>query len=386
VIERAPADLSAADREAAVDRALAHYLTSGAQLARLLTPGREPSGPAYRSRPDAPADSVDTVAEAVAWLERNLPTVVAVAELVSTPAAPPHRALFALGMARALTRPLFKRGEWAAVHQLARLAVAGADRQPDPLDRADALRLLGQSEIHVNDDEAAAGHLTAALASVRAAGDVGRQIGTLTDLGIVAMRRGEYAVALGHTLEALELARGHGDRRAIGVTLLNLSSVYSSLTDWKRAQEALEESLAIRREFHDLAGLAIVLPSLGSAHFLQGHLDEAIAAFTEGLAVCEQVGNTFDGWMAAFGRGLVRVARGDCVGALHDARAAWACREGRPHEAAATLRLVARAVRRAGHPRIAETWDRRADAAYAELTVPVEEQIELMLAERPDRW
>jgi tetratricopeptide (TPR) repeat protein len=237
--------------------------------------------------------------------------------------------------------------------------------------------LLGHSEIHLN-DEAAAGHLTLALATVRAAGDAGRQIGTLTDLGIVATRRGEYAVALDYMLEALELARRRGERQLTGVTLLNLSSVYASLTDWKQSQLALEESLAIRRELADLAGLAIVLPALGSAHFLQG-TRRGDGGVHRGLDVCEQVGNTIDGWMAAFGRGLTRLARGDCVRGLHDARIAWAGREGRPHETAATFRLVALVLRQAGHPRIADAWDARADAAYAELTGPVEEQIELML-------
>jgi hypothetical protein len=80
-----------------------------------------------------------------------------------------------------------------------------------------------------------------------------------------------------------------------------------------------------------------------------------------------------------------RSARVDYPGPLQrdvaDARAALGlCLQIRAHETAATLRLIAIAVRRGGHDRIAAAYQARAQEAYAALTGFVEPQIESMLA------
>jgi hypothetical protein len=114
---------------------------------------------------------------------------------------------------------------------------------------------------------------------------------------------------------------------------------------------------------------------------MQDHLDDAMACFDEAVAVCSAVGNTVDGWFSHFGRALTHLALGNTVAALHDAcLAVRVCGGNRPHEAAASLRLVALVVDRAGHEGIAARYDRHADLAYQALVGPMEPQIEAMLA------
>jgi hypothetical protein len=109
-IERAEVDLHPCDREPAIDRGLAHFVTTSAHLSTFLLPGREPVGSVFEPRDDVPMAPVDSAAAAVDWLDREMPGLVAVSEHVAAHAetlAADH-ALFPLYLSRALIWVLIK--------------------------------------------------------------------------------------------------------------------------------------------------------------------------------------------------------------------------------------------------------------------------------------
>lgn len=384
-IEAALHDIGSDERRAAIERALSYYVVSSGMVAERLVPGRGPTGDVYRPTSSLTGPAIDSTAAATAWLDRELPNMLAAAEFVlARPDTLPEastQVMFPLHLAKALGWILGKRADWAAERRLGELAAAASATHGDATQVIDGLRLLGQAELHLDDLPAAVVNLERALALASDIADMERVFTVLTDLGRAAMLANDNELALARLLEVLRLCRAEGWTLREGITLLNLGSAQVSLEKWTDALDSFEASLRIRRDRNDVVGIAVVLPALGGAHLALGRLKEALGAFDEGVRRCADVGNTVDGWMAGFGRSITHLALGHVRPALADAHAALGiCRQIRAHETAATLRLIAIVVSRAGHHLIAAAYRERAQDAYAALTGFVEPQIESMLA------
>jgi len=360
----------APDRDAAIGRALDLYLASAQRVHEVLLPTREVPGAPIK-RQDLPPTEVNSMADANAWLDGELPNLLAAAQFAAQTEYAP---LFPLRLSSSLHLVLGKRAEWSAERKLAELAVAATAARGGSRDHIEAVRALGQAELHAGNLPDASSQLAVAVELSRAAGERRLMLAALLDLGRVALQTGEHALALSRMTECLEAARDEGWVMPEAITLLNISSVHVAERRWDDAREALEASLRVRREQGDVAGLSIVLPALGYVEFELGDLTAALELLAEGQLACRTVGNDVDGWFAAFCRSVVFLISGSVRSALRDAAAAMrACVAGRRYEIACTLELLSAAFAAAGKPDLAAAYQQRAraaGAAYSGRTTP----------------
>ena len=74
------------------------------------------------------------------------------------------------------------------------------------------------------------------------------QPATLSKLGAVHQKAGDYSKAMEYFESALMLSRGMKDRKAEATILLNLGNIYETLGDLVRATELYEQALLINKE------------------------------------------------------------------------------------------------------------------------------------------
>jgi tetratricopeptide (TPR) repeat protein len=94
------------------------------------------------------------------------------------------------------------------------------------------------------DSQAVANQL---LEKARQAGDCGREVSALTDLGVLALRNKETPRALALLREALEIARQLEDRSHECDVLNNLGAAYLSAGQLAQARDCVEQELACAR-------------------------------------------------------------------------------------------------------------------------------------------
>jgi tetratricopeptide (TPR) repeat protein len=363
------------DADAAIDRVLDLYIGAARRVHEVLLPNRPLRGDPV-DRQDIPPAGVDSMADANAWMDGELPNVLTAAQFVGQTG---HRPLFALRLSNSLHLVLGKRAAWSAERQLAELAVAATAPTGELVDQCDAARALGQAELHLGNLTEAADWLAEAVELARVAGERRRQFAALLDLGRASLLGGNHALALGQMTECLDVARSEGWAIPEAIVLLNLSSLHVEERRWIEAREALEASLRVRREFDDVAGLSVVLPALAHVEFELGDVGRALELFEEGLQACRTVGNDVDGWYVFFARSVLRLTTGSVRLALRDAAAAMrACVPGRDYEIACTLKLLAAAFAAAGKTDLAADYQHRAQGATN--TGPTHASIEMLLA------
>jgi DNA-binding SARP family transcriptional activator len=371
--------LPAAARDAAVRRALGHYLATALRADRVLRPGRGVPDD------DPPPGGVPIVplgapAEAVAWLDAELPSLLAAAEYAAT--RTDDAALLGLRLCQTLQWWLGKRADWPTELAAARIAELAADRAGDDRQRAVAGTLVGRAQLHLGRREPAAARLRRALAAFRRLGDRQQITSLLCDLGQVARLSGDYPAALEHFAEALFTSRGSAMDGSEAVVLGNLGSVYIDMRNWDDARGCLEESLAIRRERGDTAGETVVLPSLGYLCCQLGRLTEAMGYLDLAVERCRAIDNQVDLWYALIVRSESHLRLGRYRRALTDARQALtACRDTAwEYETAASLRQVAKALLALRRTGTAGEYQERAATAFAALTGRRDPALENLLA------
>jgi len=148
------------------------------------------------SAPDVPAVPIDTAADAVAWLDAEVPSLLAAAEYAAT--RTDGSALFGLRLCRVIQWWLGKRADWPTELAFAGTAELAATRAGDDRQRAIAATLVGRAQLHLGRREQAAARLERALAAFRGLGEQHQVMSLLSDLGQVARLAGDYPRALEH--------------------------------------------------------------------------------------------------------------------------------------------------------------------------------------------
>jgi DNA-binding SARP family transcriptional activator len=375
--------LGAAERDAAVRRALDHHLASAMRADAVLRPGRGIIGFDHTPAPDLPTAPIGAPAQAVAWLEAELPGLLAAAEYAATRSD--DAALFGLRLARVLQWWLGKRADWPTELAVARVGELAADRAGDAHHRAIAATLVGRAQLHLGRRAQAAARLEQALTAFRGLGDHHQVMSLVCDLGQVARLAGDHQRALEHFAEALFICRSSPTGVSEGVVLANLADVYIDLRHWEEALGCLRESIAIRRERRDTAGETVVLPRLGYLCCQLGRLAEAVGHLDDAVRRCAAIDNQVDLWYALIVRAEAHLRLGRRRAALADARRALTvCRDTAwEYETAASLRQVARALLALGRPGPATEFQDRAAVAFAALTGRRDPALEDLLAGSP---
>jgi tetratricopeptide (TPR) repeat protein len=282
--DRAADQDSEQEREAALTRLFDHYLATAAVAAGTLFHG-DPDQPAL-PRPGGPVPPVTSPAAALAWLDAERSTLVAVA----ANAADHGRAGHAIGLAATIFRYLDVGhfADVAAVHGHARRAAA---QSGDRTAEAAALTMLGAADAAQGRLRQATSHLEQALALCRDDGDRIGEARALGRLGTVDYCRGSYQRSAGRHRMALAIYTDVGDHAGQARELHALGTVALRQGRYEQAAGHLRQSLALFRDAGLRSGEALVLSHLGELEVRQGHYAQASGHLRRSLGLGRQIGN-----------------------------------------------------------------------------------------------
>jgi DNA-binding SARP family transcriptional activator/tetratricopeptide (TPR) repeat protein len=275
------------ERVHAVCRALHHYLATARRASAVVLPvaiWRTTLGPKAGDRADIGFSGREDV---YAWVDAEAANLPAVLRQATT--LPAEEMVAALSAA--LFFPLYERGRWRELEQLARLGAGAADRLDDSLMCAVTHSDLGYVQADMGEPMGAIRHLELALAHYRELNNRRGQAAQLDRIGVVYSRLGQFDKAISRFDESVELENGSGNRFGEAITMTNLGLTYRRADRFEEAVRALEKSLAITYEIGDRVGTAIALGHLAEVNRLSGAEERAADLFREALDADAAAGN-----------------------------------------------------------------------------------------------
>ncbi|WP_194923389.1 tetratricopeptide repeat protein [Catenulispora pinisilvae] len=294
--ERAEAEMTEAERRAAVRTALGWHIAVVTLTAVAISPDRAmPSiDPALvgKSAPQA-----DNTAEAVLWYGReraNLMRAVTVAGEAGFP-SPAWRLPIAMAYFEELAQ------NYRELERLMSTALQHAREDDDPDGETEVVRWLAFALSAQGRVGEAIGPLNRVLQARRAAGDAVRAGRILGSLAHVHDGTGDPGTGIELAREAIRVIEGAGGR--VPSSILTIASM--CLGRLGRHDEAQEYSLLFverARKTDDLRALGLGLRNVGDRYLRLGRTRDAIETFQEAIAVAAEVGD--------------RYVRADCLNGL----------------------------------------------------------------------
>ena len=202
----------------------------------------------------------------------------------------------ALRMIAALERFWRARGHVSEARGWLSLALGLAVDVPADV-RADALWTAAQQANAQYDWDAAVPLLEEALDLYRESGRGREAVFALSDLGFVALMRGDLERAAAHSEEALQAARELDDGRAVAAALVNRGEVRSLEGDHERAVADYEEALELRHAIGDPVLVLDASYNLAIALFRAGDLERARRVCEGSVLRARELGES--GYLAA---------------------------------------------------------------------------------------
>ena len=266
-------------RQEALARLFDYYLAASAAAADHLGPLQ------FTSRPDPPPVSTPVPqfhdrAAALAWLEAERATLLAVAAHTARHGWPAH----ATRLAATIHGYLYERSpsEGVIIHGL---ALDAARATGDRAAEARALAGLGNSHWGQGRFQQCADLCEQALTVAREMGDRVTQINALLNIAASYETLGRGGPSIDLFLQALALCRKLGDRAGEAVLLMNLAPSYYIRGRCQEGIECIQQALALGRETGDPFGIVGSLMALAQFDCVQGRYQEAEDHAREALAV-----------------------------------------------------------------------------------------------------
>ncbi len=284
--ERAVADLSGSDREAAVARLLRWYLRTADAAATAVSPRRFNIPLDVCDSGDVRPLGFTAAEDALAWYDRERANLVAATRQAAGSGLD--------DVAWRLPAPLFvifeSRGNWADCIVSHRIALDSARRAGNRRAEAWVLNNLGDA-LGVSGHPEGIGDLERSLGIRRDIGDRMGEIQTANNLADAYQRLGRAAEALDVLWRVLDLTRQVGDRFGEGVALVNLGS---ALLDLDRAEEAVDYLQQARRIFTQIDyadGVGYAMHILGRCYLSLGRGTDALDCLQQALDSHRAAGN-----------------------------------------------------------------------------------------------
>ncbi|HEU5471043.1 MAG TPA: BTAD domain-containing putative transcriptional regulator [Actinophytocola sp.] len=342
--------------EAAKSRMYDYYRLTTWQAVTLVRPTSE-----------APADfggahGLTDRDEAIAWLDTELPNIVALAQQCARTPASTGRVIVEL--LQALRSYLPSRGRWDDFITLATVVQEATKVHEDAPGRALALACLAIVDRRAARFDSAVARLTESLAIRQAIGDPHGEAVCLVLLGMVLDSMEHPAAAIRCMANSLHLHRRLGATASCATTLHNLAESYAHAGRLPAARRFLERSLALRKAVADPFGEACTTVGLGQVHALLGDRATAAALLDAGIAQGKAVGYPETTWNGLVCRSKIRLQHGEVTAAQQDlAEAAAIAHEiGDRYFSAITLRQWGRLYEAIGEPHNARNCAEQAEA------------------------
>src|SRR5215831_5084745 len=291
------------ERRTALTRLFDHYLATAAVAAGTLFRG-DADQPAL-PQPAGPVPPVTSPAAALAWLDAQRSTLVAVAAHAAGHGWPCH----AIGLSTTVFRYLDV-GHFtdaAAVHSHARRAAA---QTGDRTAEAAALTMLGVADAAQGRFHLATCHLEQALSLCREDGDSIGEARALGSLGLVDYFRGLYQQSAGRHRKALDIYVEMGDHIGEARELHGLGVVDLRQGRYEQAAVHLRRSLALFGDAGIRSGEALVLGNLGELELRQGRYVQAVGHLRQSVRLGREVGSRLGQARVLASLGISELRRG----------------------------------------------------------------------------
>ncbi|HET8684385.1 MAG TPA: BTAD domain-containing putative transcriptional regulator [Micromonosporaceae bacterium] len=284
-------------RDEALERVLAHYLSTARRAVDLLRPVHRRGDDEF-AEPFVRIDFPDPAA-AIAWLENERVNMVAVArQVVDSPAA----ARFVLRLFVVLYQYLATHAYWDDMAELGAMSLAVAARLNDR--HSEAVGLIGLALVCREQGRPgeALSHLQRAMEIRQADGDRKGLASCLSHLGLTYFQAGDPQTALACLEESIARHRELGLTLGEGIACNDAADVLCHLDRYKEAGDYLSTALAIRRATNDRIGEAITLVGMGKVAVLIGRPANAVPLLTQALRQCRAAGVRTYEWRALLWR------------------------------------------------------------------------------------
>jgi DNA-binding SARP family transcriptional activator/Flp pilus assembly protein TadD len=364
--EQATARLPEETGHAALERVLRFYTATVWGTFPLLRPGdHRPDRASFWS--DRLAVSFEDACDALAWLEAELPNIVAaIPQAANCPGIPGG---LAVELSQAMYACFRIRGYWAEAIATNQAILPVARRIADRWAEATACNDLGIALAQRGRWPEALARLGESLEIYKAIGDVHGEGQSLSNLGIVHGMMEHPESALACYEESLTVHRASGNLRGQAMSLGNLATTYRSVGRYADAKGCHERALKIFEELGDRYGQSVSLADFGTLLSRIGSFDESMACLRESLVICREMGDRFGEAKALTGIGVIHREQGRHEDALTPLREALAiCRQlGRRDSQAENLREIGVTLRKASRPEQAAVAIREAAEIITEL-------------------
>jgi DNA-binding SARP family transcriptional activator len=283
--ERAVADLSSPERDAAIGRLLGWYMRTADAAAQVILPHRY-QVPLAAGRAEHPALSFPAVDDALAWYDSERVNVVA----ATRQAAECGLHDIAWRLPAPLISMFNRRGNWADCIATHRIALDSARQAGNRQGEAWVLNNLGQALGFTHMSEGIE-LLERSVAIRREIGDRLGEVQAANNLSDAYVVLGRTDEALDPLRRALDLNREVGYRYGEGLVLNNLGEAFLALD---RPHEAIDYLLQARRVFAEIAsphGVGYSLHNLGRAHLALGQDAEALECLQQALVIHTDAGD-----------------------------------------------------------------------------------------------
>lgn len=304
--DRAHADETAAERDAAVRRILDWYLHTADATDRVLMPGRR-RVPLDPPRPESEPAALDSADAALSWCERERLNLVA----ATRHAARTGRHDVAWKLPFTLWSYFSVRTRWADWIETHTIGLDVVRREGDRYAEAHLLTSIANAYRDVRRFDEAFERFGAAIAIGREMGEpwIEASARTLRSLAHSDLRR--FEEGRDDCRSAQEIFRAIGDRWGEAWVLYQLGDICGKVG---RPGEGIEHSgraLALFEQVGDTWGISRALWALGRAHRGLGHPTEAEDHSRRALTAARAIGNRLGEGLALFNLGELRNDVGD---------------------------------------------------------------------------
>jgi len=303
-----------AEREAAVDRVLGHYLHTAGPGSVKLDPSRELISLAP-PRPGTDPERLADYRQALAWFEEEHHVLLSAVTL----AAESRFDVPAWQLPWTIMPFLRIHGhyqDWAASQ---RTALAAAARLGDSVGQAVSSRLLAQACARLGDYSQALRHYTTSLELYQLLGNHDGEAKAHQNLSVLAERQARYADAIDHAEQARRLYEAMGDRAGEAHALNTIGWQHTLLGQYEQARVCCRQALAFCEEVGDRRLGGHAWDSLGYAEHHLGNFAPAAACYERALGIFREFRDRFHEATILTHLGDTRHAGGD----LPQARDAW---------------------------------------------------------------
>jgi tetratricopeptide (TPR) repeat protein len=272
----------------AVQRMLDWYLAAAGSASLIVTPYRAEGDLVLDIRyPPAEPLRFASAGAALEWLDRELPSVLAIARM----AASRRQYSVAWQLADAMWPVFLYRGRYAERLEFDRLGLDTARKGGHPLGEAKMLYRLGTTLVNAGQLDQAERYIKQARSAWERLGRWDRVAGSLRRLGYLAMVRRHPEDAVDWLGQAVASYRELGDTRHLGVTLSNLADALIATDRPQDAITALDEASRLLADSPDPHSQGRVLTRLGQAHELTGNLETAASYLHQALRTMGEIGS-----------------------------------------------------------------------------------------------